>query len=241
MKDPCEKRHAEWGLAEVRERFPGFRIIHLPDCALQFEGELAFRAVMDGYDEIADAYELRWIIPGRFPIKEAQVFEIGGRIADDYHKFDDKSLCLGSPIRIRKEMSEQPTLTGLVDRLIIPYLYNHSYQKRNGDLPVGELGHGAPGLVGDYEKLFKLNGPQQCVEALQLLSMKKRVANKKPCPCGSYRRLGRCHCRRLTPLRRLAPRNYFQRQAVYLIKEFKRWAEHSPRQIPESCSEDSAR
>ncbi len=230
MKDPCEKRHAEWGLAEFRERFPGLRLTHLPDCALQFDGELAFRARMDGFDEIDDTYKLSGIIPYRFPEEEAQVFEVGGRISGDYHKFDNGILCLGSPIRRRKELAEQPTLTGLIERLVIPYLYNHSYQERNGALPVGELDHGAPGLVEDYEKLFQLEGPQQCLEALQLLGMKKRIANKRACPCGSGRRLGRCHNRQLNPFRRFAPRNYFRRQAVYLLKELKRYADFARKQ-----------
>lgn len=226
MKDPCEKCHAAWGLPEFRERFPGLRLTHLPDCALQFDGELVFRAAMEGYDEVTDSYSIRGIVPAGFPREEARIFETGERIADDYHKFDDESLCLGSLIRMRKEMVKQPTLLGLVNRLIIPYLYNHSYQGRNGSLPVGELDHGAPGLVQDYEKLFRLKGPRQCLEALQLLGMQKRIANKRPCPCGRGRRLGRCHNHFLNPFRKLAPQSYFRQQAVNLLEELKRLAEH---------------
>lgn len=226
MKDPCEKRHAAWGLTEFRERFPELRLTHLPNCALGFEGKLAFRAKMDGYDEIGDAYELRGIVPHRFPAEEAQVFEVGGRIPEDYHRFDNGSLCLGSPIRRRKELSDQPTLIGLIDRLVIPYLYNHSYQVRNGALPVGELDHSVPGLVEDYEKLFRLKGARQCLEAIKLLGIKKGLANKRPCPCGSERRLGMCHCWQLTPLRRLAPKSYFRQQVVDFLKEAERLAAH---------------
>ena len=47
-------------------------------------------------------------------------------------------------------------------------------------------------------------------EFLCLTGMKKRVANKHPCPCGSGRRLGRCHCRRVNHLRRTIGRTWFQ-------------------------------
>ena len=219
MKDPCEKCHLAWGLAEFRERFPLLRLTHLADCALQWEGELAFSAVKDGYGKIGNSYRIRGFVPARFPIQEAVVFETGGRIAKDYHRLKDMSLCLGSPIRIKKVMAEQPSLIGLVDRLIIPYLYNHSYMERHGTMPVGELEHGGPGLVHDYEELFRLKGLQQCLEALRLLGLKKRIANKRPCPCGSGHRLGRCHNLQLNLLRKLAPRNYFKKEARTLATE----------------------
>lgn len=219
MRDPCEKCHMAWGLAEFRERFPGFRLTHLPNCALQFEGELAFRATKEGFDEIEDTYALRGIVPPKFPEEDAQIFETAGRIADEYHKMtNDQSLCLGSPIRIRKVMSERPTLTGLVKLLVIPYLYNHSYYKQTGELPVGELAHGVAGLIQDYEQLFSLKGADQCIAALELLGMKHKEANKRKCPCGSGRRLGRCHCKQLTPLRRIASRKTFKQHAEYLKK-----------------------
>ena len=223
MKDPCEKSHAEWGLAEFRERFPGLRLTHLPDCALQFEGALSFRAQKEGFQQVEDVYAIRGVVSRGFPLEEANIFEIGGRVSDNYHKFNSKRLCLGSPLRIRVVMEKNPTLVGLVDGLIIPYLYNHSAQEISKEFPVGELDHGAPGLVDDYEKLFQLNGPAQCIKAIQFLGMKKRIANKHRCPCESGRRLGRCHNRQLNVFRRLAPRKYFQDQAIYLTKEQMRY------------------
>ena len=38
---------------------------------------------------------------------------------------------------------------------------------------------------------------------LQLVTVKKRVANKRPSPCGSGLRLGRCHHRYVNHLRRI--------------------------------------
>ena len=118
-------------------------------------------------------------------------------------------------------MAEYPTLVGLIERLVIPYLYNHSYHEQSGKLPVGELDHGALGLVDDYEKLFRLQGWIQCVKALQFLGMKKRIANKKPCPCQSGRRLGKCRNLVLNPLRKIESRTYFRKQALDLIGQIR--------------------
>lgn len=219
MSDPCANLHASWGLAQFRERFPCLRLIHLPDCGLRFEGELVFRGQKDGYDEIQDSYKLCVVIPKQFPNARPQVFETAGRIPMGYHKMDDGSLCLGSPIRIRQQINLDPTLIGVADRLVIPYLYNYSYYERTGQLPLGELDHGVSGLVKDYEDLFQLNGLQQCIEAVDLLGIKKRIANKKPCPCGSGSRLGRCHNIFLNPLRKLAPRSFYRFQSTYLRNE----------------------
>lgn len=221
MRDQCANLHAKWNLAEFRDRFPELRLTHLRDCGIQFEGELKFRAAKDGYEEIQDVYQIRGIIPAHFPEDYAQVYEIGGRIPRDYHKLDNGSLCLGSEIRIKMETSKEPTLTALVDRLVIPYLYNFSYYQQKESLPVGEIDHGLPGLIQDYESLFHLKGALQCVEALRLLGLKKRVANKKPCPCGGGKRLGKCHCQKLNPLRKVASRSFFKEYAENLAEKVK--------------------
>lgn len=220
MNDPCAKSHAEWGLPEFRDRFPGLRLTHLSDCGLQFEGELAFRAQKNGSPEIKDTYEIRSIVSGSFPRKEPEVFETGGRIPSDYHKMMDGSLCLGSPIRVNKTLAENPTLVGFVENLVIPYLYNRSCLEQFDTLPVGELAHNGPGLLADYEEMFRIDGVDACIGILEALSTKKRIANKRPCPCGSRLRLGRCHNTVVNPLRRLGSRSYYAGQQAMFQKQF---------------------
>lgn len=219
--DPCAKLHSKWRLAEFRERFPQLRLTHLRDCGLRFEGNLTFRAAKEGHREILDSYQIQGMVPPQYPTDYAQVEEIGGRIPRDYHKLENGSLCLGSDIRILIETTKDSSLLGFVDRLVIPYLYNFSCFERKEEMPVGELEHGPLGLIQDYEDLFNLKGARQCVEALYLLGMKKRDANKKFCPCGCGKRLGRCYCKNLNPLREVASRSFFKQHAEALVEKLK--------------------
>ncbi|RMD58798.1 hypothetical protein D6833_12425 [Candidatus Parcubacteria bacterium] len=212
----------EWGISEFRARYPLMSIVEQNGDGLLIHGPLKFRARSDGCEEIADSYQIRVEVPADFPRRLPQAFEIGGRIPDDFHKNQKKDLCLGAPIRLIMELGKEPTLVGFVERLLIPFLYNHAYFEKHGRLPLGELAHGGPGLVDEYKRLFRVQTAEACVAMLRLLGMNKRIANKKPCACGSGRRLGRCHNRRLNPLRKLQFRSYFNEQARMLEEQLKR-------------------
>ena len=67
-----------------------------------------------------------------------------------------------------------------------------------------------PTFVDQLVDLFCAKSSNRPEEFLCLTGMKKRVANKHPCPCGSGRRLGRCHCRRVNHLRRTIGRTWFR-------------------------------
>ena len=78
-------------------------------------------------------------------------------------------------------------------------------------MPFNELAHGVRGLLDDYRELFGVSNDDSCIQMLKMLSLKKRVANKLPCPCGSGKRLGICHQKRLNPFREVASRSWFKR------------------------------
>jgi hypothetical protein len=80
-------------------------------------------------------------------------------------------------------------------------------------MPFDELAHGVAGLLDDYRRILGFATDAACREALRLLALKRRIANKSPCPCGSGRRLGRCHNRRLNRLRERHGRRWFAGQA----------------------------
>jgi hypothetical protein len=154
-------------------------------------------------------------VPENFPREVPKVTEIGGRIPrkPTYHvNGHDGSLCLGSPLRLLLLVSQKPTLTGFAERCLVPYLFAVSRKlKTGGPLAFGELEHGVPGALGDYQRLFGVGTPAQTLETIRLLGKKKRLANKLPCPCGCRRRLGKCNFRnRLISFRALAGRPWYR-------------------------------
>jgi hypothetical protein len=64
------------------------------------------------------------------------------------------------------------------------------------------------GIIEDLADVF---GVQKVMVAgfVRVAAMKKRVANKRPCPCGGELRLGLCHRKRLNMLRRRLGRRWF--------------------------------
>ena len=217
--DLCNQRHLSWQIKEFQEEYPHFRVKHEIDCGLTLIGDFSFSAKLEGYQEISDSYSIRCSIPAKFPDKLPYVYEIGERIPNGFHTFKGGSLCLGAPIRLKLILAEDPTLSGVFKNLILPYLYNHSYKEKFGELPVGDLAHGAPGLVYDYEKLFNLEGASACLGMIKLLGLKRRVANKKPCPCGSGKRLGKCHNLILNCLRQKASCKFYRKQQRFFAQQ----------------------
>lgn len=219
MKDLCQQIHQVWDIEVFRNTYPELRLTYLEDCKICVEGFLGIRAIKDGFEPIEDVFELRWEVRDGFPKRIPLVFETGGRIPSNYHKLENGALCLGSPVRQRMILADNPTLAGFVEELVVPYLYNRSYYEKHSCLPVGELDHGAPGLLEDYRQLFRVDGIEACLGMLRMLGLKKREANKKPCPCGSGRRVGKCHNRVLKPFRGLETRRYFREHEMQIRKQ----------------------
>lgn len=181
---------------------------------LIIEGQFDFTAQSETFNQITDKYQLHILIPSHFPRELPVVHETLGRIPRDgsYHVNPDGSLCLGSRLRLLWKLAKTPTLEGFAENCLVPYLFAISHKlSYGGNLPFGELAHGSPGELMDYVDLFGLQNPKQARIALQALGMKKRRANKCPCPCECGHRLGRCQLHlKLNEFRRLAERRWFR-------------------------------
>lgn len=183
---------------------------------LRLAGQFAFVAEHPDHGRVSESFNLRIDIPAAFPRKLPIITETGGRIprCGEFHVNGDGSLCLGSDLRLLEKLNRAPTLPGLAARCIVPYLYAISLKLKNGGpLVFGELAHGGKGMLQDYARLFSLPDAEKARKALALLAVRKRIANKHPCPCGCGLRLGRCPFHfRLLRFRRLTSRSWFRSQ-----------------------------
>lgn len=202
-------------------------------------GRFAFTARHRGAGEIEDAFDLEIEIPVAFPREVPVVTEIGGRIPReaDYHvNTSDNTLCLGSPLRLHQLLAEDPTLTGFTEKCLVPYLFAQSRNLAgSGGFPFGELAHGLPGMLDDYVALFGVKEFSQAVEALRLLGMKKRRANKLPCPCGCGQQLGCCPFNiRLAKFRKVGSRAWFRAEREAILATARLTIERAERAKKES-------
>ena len=178
--------------------------------AVIFQGWLDFSAQPTHGQEITDSYEIRIEFLSN---QRPKAWEIGGRISRDPggHIFADGSLCLGSPLKLELILSECSIPQTFVERCLVPYLYAESSKAiHGGKMPFGELAHGTEGIVDDYCSILGAQTIDQAKSALTALSLRRRVANKKPCPCACGRRLGRCRYHIvINNLRTALPRSHY--------------------------------
>ncbi len=173
-------------------------------------GTLTFRADGPETEAIEDTYEVEISAPVDFPATMARAWETGGRIPSTHHKLTENALCLGSRVRLRLVMAGSPSVLRFVERCVIPYLYGYSHLVKTGKMPFGELEHGEVGTLQDLASLLNVD-MRQALSFCALAGMKKRRANKRPCPCGGAR-LGRCHNRKANVLRKQLGRAFLRRE-----------------------------
>lgn len=182
------------GLRRFLEAYPGMRVLPSSGDTLRLKGGFAFEADYEGGPLIKDEYQLQIDVHRSFPDTLPVVRELGGRIPRhaDHHVYADGALCLGSPLRLHLLLHAEPDLVSFARRCILPYLYAATHREEHGAYPFGELSHGRDGLLNDYARIFDVDSPEQAAATLSLLGIKRRLANKHPCPCGCGRRLGVC-------------------------------------------------
>lgn len=211
------QRMMDWGVREAMGVYSGLEIIPQGGNGLTLRGDLAFDARVAGGHRIVDQYAVGIKVPEGFPQELPCVEELAGRIPNDFHTNPDGTLCLGSPVRLHLKLHSTPTLRGFIEGCLVPYLAGHSHYEQTGDMLFNELDHGAPGLINDYKQLLKVDSKKAVLDLMKLMTVRKRRANKVACPCGSGKRVGRCHHAVLNPLRHRLSRRWWR-------DEYRRWA-----------------
>lgn len=137
-------------------------------------------------------------VPINYPDAIPIVYEKRAQIptSPDFHKNADSSLCLGSPLALLRQLSEDVSLVGFANACIVPHLASAILKKEKG-IPFnqGELKHNDEGLEEDFAERFGIKLPLKSLPLIfNRLGEKKGKANKKPCPCGKGTKLGACSC-----------------------------------------------
>ena len=184
---------ATWCITELLSLQPGLRVQPEFGDSVAIEGAFRIDAQYGQYRTVVDTFEIRIEIPFGYPECLPAIFEIGHRIPTSFHKNRDTSLCLGPPIRLFMELRRSNSLVSYIEKCLVPYLYQYTFAERREELPLGDLPHGALGVIVFYRGELRMPTLQAALDGLQLLGVAVSGAYEKPCPCGSGRRLGSCH------------------------------------------------
>ncbi len=213
------------GLDEFLEKHPLLGVTPITGEVLaKLKGKLHFHRYYENgadFHEIKDSYELEITIPSSYPHELPTVKEVAGKIPrKDYnHVNPDGTLCIGSPVRQRQSLIDSSNLNDFIEEFLVPFLFACSVkQKYNINFLFGELAHGAAGEIDDYKEMLGVQSIHQVIDSITSLFLRKRIANKKPYPCGCGIRLGKCNYHfKLNSFRKI-PRNFYQKTYDYLTE-----------------------
>jgi hypothetical protein len=229
LPETIAERFRKSEIAALLARYPGLWLVPSGSMGLRIVGTIRFCANSKKTELIEDSYDVRIEAPENFSERMAMSWETSGRIPPDYHKLKNGALCLGSRVGLRLQMGGSPSLLRYVERCLIPYLYGYSYSVKHGAPPFGELAHGELGSLQDLARLLGIGDLGLAFRYSALAATKKRRANKRPCPCGGSRRLGRCHNETVNALRKRVGRPLLaseMRTIAFACREHAHRAEH---------------
>ncbi len=189
-------------IVELQTFHKGLKKTEEREREIVLSGPLPFDAEPDGLEPIIDSFDIEMLIPDPYPDMLPWVRETSGKIDSDYeHVFTDETLCLGVPIEMRRIFGQQPSLLGFVNKLVIPYFYGYCYWKKYGEHPFGEQKHGGEGVVEYYADKLNLTDEVTALAFVCFL-YEHGYRGHHDCPCGSGRRIRKCHGPTLLDLHR---------------------------------------
>ncbi|MFP7479658.1 hypothetical protein [Terribacillus saccharophilus] len=194
------------------------------------QGVLSFDIQDDSYGNIKDEFQLKVVIPKSFPRDIPIVYELDERFPKiaDYHVYADSSLCLGSPMSLKKRIKDNPTLEDFIQTCVVPYFFAIALKLQGKDNFVfGELYHGTLGIIQDYLEVFDLNNVQQVIDLLEILSLKSNKGNKNICPCGCNRIVTKCPLhKKIVEYRNVMSRKEYAEEREIITKYYNEWKEY---------------
>jgi hypothetical protein len=161
---------------------------------LVLEGKLCFDLTCtEAGERIKDSYLIQLQFPEDYPARPPEAREVGSKIASNFHKSRDKTLCLDIPSRVYMIFMENPTVRHFIRVLLEPYLYAHSYwRKYNGKMPFGDRAHYGDGIVDYYSEYFCVENKEAVIDLLELV-VQRNYKQSAMCPCGSRKKIKKCH------------------------------------------------
>lgn len=204
---------------ELARTYPGLSLSEDAPDRWVIRGRLSFSATFQKVT-ITDAFSILIMLPRDYPDSPPTVQETGGRIPADFHQYGDRTLCLGAPVEVLRRFKADPRLVTFVETLVVEYLYGYAYFEKNGEMPFGELSHGAQGIREYYQDLFN-NDNRQVVLALLKVMADGSYRGHHPCPCGSGKILRKCHGPSILELLKQLPNERFIRDATNILYSLK--------------------
>ncbi len=142
-----------------------------------------------------DCYQVELQIPSNFPWHEPTVFETGGRIPKNIDRHvipSNGSCCLG----VWEEwLVNVPghSFDKLMTGWLYDFFFSQSWFEAKGEWPFGQRSHGKAGIVESYADLLGVTLDAKVIADHLKLLARETIKGHSLCPCGSGKRLRKCH------------------------------------------------
>jgi hypothetical protein len=160
-----------------------------------------------GKTNLIRRYEIKMVLPDDFPKSPPIVYETDGKIRKEpkYHMNPgSNSACLFSkPERYEK----WPIGSGIREFLNGPvrdFFFSQAYRKLTGKWPFDEWSHENEGVLEYYASKIGV-GEVLKIEKFLRLAILPKILRQWKCPCGSKKRLIKCHKDQLIFLSKMIP------------------------------------
>lgn len=167
-----------------------------------------------------DRYRIEIVLPDDYPAHSPRVWELGGRIPRkaDRHTFLDGALCLGTPLALRIALGGDFRLERVLDIPVRNFLIGNSLVEQGEPWPHDEFSHGAEGMLEHLNELLGTERPVMAATFLQAM-VEGGVSKHSRCPCGSGKKILKCHHAGFKALRPI-PADVLEQTARMILKEF---------------------
>ena len=168
-----------------------------------FEGRFILRGRYKDFIMEA-APRLKLVMDNNYPHILPKVLDINDTILYD-HKFQDKSLCLATPIDIRLRLLSSKNISDYIEGFLIPYFISYKYWEQSGqkiDI-YGDRSHGKKGIIESLADFFNLECSDE-ITILLLLSWAAKVNKfKKLAPKEQQQSFIKNYSQHISKLRKL--------------------------------------
>jgi len=207
---------------EVSQKFVMLILEQLNDKSHKIFGTISFHTIIDGF-EINDAFDIEIAIPQNYPEDLPSTKETKYKVPRTFHRNNDDTLCLETPLELRKLFNIQPNLIGYIENCLIPYLAAFHYHQKKGKMPFGERKHGGEGIIESYRETLLVSDEYIIYKFIKYLSA-NNYRGHEDCLCKSGKKLRNCHGKLMLELMMMQSPKWFEyelNQVVLYLNEKK--------------------
>ena len=142
-----------------------------------------------------DTFDIKIVIPKKFPYAIPKVFELNGKILrdNDRHISEDGLCCLDIEHELLRLASKGISLCDFIVDKVYTFFANQLFFEKMGEYANGEYPHGFEGVRYFYSKKLNLTNPVIIIRFLKLILKNQIPGRNDCCPCQSGRKFKKCH------------------------------------------------